>query len=530
MLPVVMPIDLADDPKILREQLEELLEELRATKRELAERDRQLAEIKAKLDAFMNRFFGPRSERFAPDQLAFAFLDEDLYKDLLDKVPPHTDEAPDDEGTSKGKKRKRRRNGRAPIPEDLPREDRVHEPDPDALHCDECDVDKVRIGEEVSEQVEYVPASIKVIRHIRPRYACPCCESGVTIADPPPAPIDKGRPGPGLLAKVVVSKYEDHLPLNRQTRVFGRHGYPIHRSTLCDWVGDTASLLRPIAMAMKREILATGYVNTDDTPVRVHMGKKGPGKTKEGRIWVYASSELREAVYDFTMSRAGAGPESFLGNFTGYLQADAFSGYDRLFESGDIVEVGCMAHARRGFHDARSTEPEGASVVLAVIRGLYMIERAATEAGFGPEERRRVRQIEAAPLLESLEKFLRTEGHRALPKSPFGKAIGYALNQWDAICRYTTDGRLSIDNGLSERCLRSVAVGRNNWVFAGSPAGGERAAVLYSLVQSCRLQGIDAFTYLRDVIARLHVTPMSRIGELTPRGWRLAREASAAQE
>lgn len=520
-----MSIELADDPKILREQLAELLEELQATKRELAERDRQLAELQEKLNAALNRLFGRRSERFAPGQLPFDFLEEDLYKELLDKIPPHADEAPDDESAEdKGRKGKKKRNGRAPIPADLPREDVVHEPDPDALHCDECDVDKVRIGEEVSEQVEYVPSSIKVLRHVRPKYACPCCEAGVTIADPPPAPIDKGRPGPGLLSQIVVSKFEDHLPLNRQTGIFGRHGFPIHRSTLCDWVGDTANLLRAIVMAMKREILATGYINTDDTPIRVHMGKGGPGKTKQGRIWVYASSELREAVYDFTMSREGAGPEAFLRGFSGYLQADAFSGYDRLFASGDVVEVGCLAHARRGFYEARSTDPEGASLVLAVIRGLYLIERAVDELGFGPEERKRVRQTEAVPLLESLEKFLRTEKERALPSSPFGQAITYALNQWDAICRYTTDGRLSIDNGLSERCLRAVAVGRNNWLFAGSPAGGKRAAILYSLVQSCRLQGIDAFTYLRDVISRLHETPISRIGELTPRGWRIARE------
>jgi hypothetical protein len=281
---------------------------------------------------------------------------------------------------------------------------------------------------------------------------------------------------------------------------------------------------------MKREILATGYVNTDDTPVRVHLGKGGPGKTKEGRIWVYASAELEEAVYDFTMSRSGAGPESFLSGFEGYLQADAFSGYDHLFLGGKIVEAGCMAHCRRYFFDARPTAPESASLVLAVIRGLYLIEKAAEDSGFSPEERLRARRIEAIPLLDRLFEFLLAEKLHALPQSPYGKAIEYALNQWDALKRYTTDGRLSIDNNLAEQALRRVAVGRTNWLFAGSPAGGKRAATLYSLVQSCRLQKIDPFKYLRDVIGRLHSHPMSRIGELTPRGWKLANAGAARGE
>jgi transposase len=517
-----MAIELADDPKVLRQQLEELLDELKVTKKELAKRDEENATLRHRLEALLRRFFGPRSEKIAPGQLPLAFLDEDLHAELLDKIPPHADEAPDEE--TPPRRRKKRRNGRAPLPAGLPRDRVVHEPEPEQLICPCCGKTKERIGEEISEEVEFVPSSIRVIEHVRPKYACGDCQEGVVIADPPPTPIVKGRPGPGLLAQTVVSKYGDHLPLNRQTEIFGRHGLRIHRSTLCDWVGETAKLLRPIVEAMKREIFATGYVNTDDTPVRVHLGKGGPGKTQEGRIWIYTSAERGEAVYDFTVSHSGAGPQSYLSGFAGYLQADAYKGYDAVFVAGDVVEVGCMAHCRRKFFEARSSEPESASLVLAVIRALYHIEATAKAADLSVEERLRVRQVESVPLLESLGEFLRKEKETALPKSPYGQAVTYAVNQWEALIRYTTDGRLGIDNNLAEQGLRRIAVGRTNWLFAGSPAGGKRAAILYSLIESCRLQEIDAFTYLRDVLRRLHEHPMSRISELTPRGWRLARD------
>ncbi len=449
MLCGVMPTELADDPKILRQQLEELLEELKATKKELATRDEENAGLRHRLEALLRRFFGPRSEKIAPGQLPLAFLDEDLHQELLAKLPPQADETPDDEEQPTRRKKKKRRNGRAPLPADLPRDRQVHQPEPEELVCGCCGEAKVQIGEEVTEQLDYVPSSLKVIEHVRPKYACAACEEGVVMADLPSMPIIKGRPGPGLLAQVVVSKYGDHLPLNRQAEIFGRHGLRIHRSTLCDWIGDAASLLRPIVEAMKREILATGYVNTDDTPVRVHLGKGGPGKTREGRIWIYSSVELGAAVYDFTLSRAGAGPQSYLSGFTGFLQADAYGGYDRIFESGAVIEVGCMAHCRRKFYDARSSAPESASLVLAVIRALYQIEATAKEADLSAEERQRVRQIEAVPLLEGLKDFLQQEKDWALPKSPYGAAVGYAVNQWEALERYTTDGRLDIDNNLA---------------------------------------------------------------------------------
>lgn len=529
MMRRLMSIETLDDPKILRGMLAEALEQLRLTRETLDARETEVAALTHRLKELLRRFYGPRSEKIAPGQLPLAFADDDLHAELKEKLAPHAGEAPDDEEPPQPKRRKRKPgNGRAPLPPNLPRTTKVHEPAPAELVCGCCGKAKSRIGEEKTEELEYVPASLHVIEHVRPKYACPSCQGGVVIADLPPSPIAKGRPGPGLLAQIVVSKYGDHLPLNRQTEIFGRHGLPIHRSTLCDWIAETAELLGPIVRAMKREILASGYVNTGDTPVRIHLGKDNSGKTKEGRIWIYASPELRQAVYDFTTSREGEGPRRFLLGFAGFLQADAYSGYDRLFADGEVVEVGCMAHCRRKFFDARSTNPEAASLVLAVIRALYHIEEGAKAAGLSPEERRRIRQVEAAPLLSTLREFLERERRPALPKSPWGEAIGYALNQWDALVRYTEDGRLSIDNNPAEQGLRRIAVGRSNWLFAGSPAGGKRAATLYSLIESCRLQGVEPFEYLRDVLSRLHVHPMGRISEITPRGWRLAKEAAAA--
>jgi len=514
-----MGAELAQEADILRAQLDELF---KANRR----KDRTITDLEERVRYLLSKLYGRKSEKVHPEQLALAFAERDLDLALL-KTPDHADETPDDESRREKQKKRSRRNGRGPLPEHLPRERVEHHPEPADLVCPCCQTAKERIGEEITEELDYVPASFLVKEHVRVKYACRRCEEGVVIADPPALPIEKGRPGPGLLAHVVTSKYGDHLPLHRQTGIYRRHGVNLHRSTLCDWVRDTSELLRPIAMAMKRSILETGYVNTDDTPVKVHQGKGGPGKTKQGRIWVYVSPERREAVYDFTTTRAGEGPRSFLAGFEGFLQADAYAGYDQLYTSGEVVEVGCLAHARRKFFDALDTAPESASYVLALIRGLYDIEANAKELGIAGPELAALREKESRRLLDGLREFLVLESAEALPQSPLGKAIGYALKQWDALVRYVDDGRLAIDNNLAENTLRGVALGRSNWVFCGSPAGGRRAAILYSLVVSCKLQGIDPFAYIRDVLARIRTTPMSRIDELTPRGWKQAREKSA---
>jgi transposase len=498
-----MPETGLKDAEFTEERVSELLEELARSHGENEFLRQQIAWLK-------KRLFGPRTERVDPDQLHLDFLDEQ------EAPPPFAEEAPDDETPAATSKKKSRRNGRAPLPANLRRERVEYHPEPADLICSCCHGEKTKIGEEVTEELEFVPASMFVTEHVRVKYACRPCEEGVVIGDLPPRPIEKGRPGPGLLAQLVTSKYGDHLPLHRQEEIFARHGVSISRSTMCDWIRDTASLLSPIVRTMRSEVLSTGLVLTDDTPIRVQTGSK---KTKKAAIWAYLSPAQKEVVFDFTMSRARDGPERFLGDYRGYLQADAYSGYDRIFDRSEVTEVGCWAHARRKFYESMDTSPEEASAVMAGIRRLYRIEAKAKEEHLAPAAVRDLRCRESLPILQAIREYLLIQKITALPQSPFGKAITYALNQWEALVRYVGDGRLPIDNNAAERALRTVAIGRKNWLFAGSPAGGTRAATLYSLVSSCRLQGIDPFVYLRDVIERISTHPMSRIAEFTPRGW-----------
>jgi transposase len=485
------------------ERVAELLEEN-------ARHQRENEHLRQRVAWLEKRLFGPRTERVDPDQLHLDFAGEAVTP------PPYAEEAPDDETPPAATKKKSRRNGRAPLAANLPRKRIEYHPEPDDLVCSCCHGEKVKIGEEVTEELEFVPASMFVKEHVRVKYACRSCEEGVVLGDLPPRPIDKGRAGPGLLAHVITSKYGDHLPLHRQEGIFARHGVSLSRSTMCDWIRDTSSLLSPIVRTMRREILSTDLILTDDTPIRVQTGAK---KTKKAAIWAYLSPARNEVVFDFTMSRARDGPERFLGDYRGYLQADAYSGYDRIFTRSDVTEVGCWAHARRKFYESLDTSPAEASAVMAGIRRLYAVEARAKNEELAPDATRDLRCRESLPILQAIREYLEMQKIAALPQSPFGKAVTYALNQWEALVRYVGDGRLPIDNNAAERALRTVAIGRKNWLFAGSPAGGERAATLYSLVASCRLQGIDPFAYLRDVIERISVHPMSRIEELTPRGW-----------
>ena len=505
----------AVDPTELVAQLEE---EKRALLDLVSSLQRENQHLEQRVQYLIRKMYGPTSERLSPDQLRLAFAEDQT------EPPPPEDMAPDDEEALEPRtKRRKRGHGRAPLPKDLPRERVEHEPAPEDLVCSCCGEAKCRIGEETSEELEYIPASMLVVEHVRGKYACRSCEEGVVIADPPVRPLEKGRAGPGLLAKVVVAKYGDHLPLNRLEGIFARHGVHLARSTMCDWVRDVAGLLSPIVKEMRRGILSTELVQTDDTPVQVQTG--GP-RTKRGFIWVYHAPERDEVVYDFTRSRAREGPERILQHYKGYLQADAYSGYDRIMARSGVVEVGCWAHARRKFVEAMDSSPDRATAVVAAIRRLYMIEREAKI--LSPEDRQAMREERARPILETMEEGLELLDQLALPQSPLGKAVTYARNQWSALTRYVEDGRLPIDNNAAERSMRRVAVGRKNWLFAGSPAGGERAAVLYSLIESCRRIEIDPFAYMRDVISRVATHPMSRIEELTPRGWKAAAQAEFA--
>jgi transposase len=383
--------------------------------------------------------------------------------------------------------------------------------------CPCCGQARQPIGEEVTEELDYVPASFVVRQHVRIKYACKHCQEGVAIADLPARPIEKGRPGPGLLANVLTSKYGDHLPLHRQEGIWKRHGVHITRSTMCDWVRDCAYLLSPIVRYMQTIILQSKKIHTDDTPVPVQDGSRK--QTRKGYLWTYIGDK-NDVVFDYTPTHSRDGPVAFLGDYSGYIHADAYKGYDIFFKKGNATEVACWAHTRRKFYDCLTTDLRRAHIMLAMIGRLYDVERRAKEEDLDAIALRELRQEQSKPVLEEISGCLDDWSIEVLPKSPIGQAVGYARGQWIALNQYIDDGDLAIDNNLAERVLRTVAIGRRNWLFAGSDAGAERAAIIYSLIASCKLFAIDPFAYLRDVLDRISTHPASRIAELTPSGWK----------
>ncbi len=411
---------------------------------------------------------------------------------------------------------------RRPLPAHLPRERVVHEV---ACTCSDCGVPMRRIGEDVAEVLEYVPASFKVVRHVRPKFACARCER-IVQAPAPARPIARGIAGPGLLAHILVSKYADHLPLYRQSQIFERQGVELERSTLADCVGGAAALLEPLVEALARYTLDSKYLHGDDTPVPVL--EPGRGSTKTGRLWTYVhdgrpwAEEACPAVFfRYSPDRKGERAESHLKNFTGVLHADGYAGFDRLYEAGRITEAACWAHVRRKFFDIHESNGSPvAAEALARIRALYEIEEAIR--GRPPDERRALRQARAGPMVGELKAWLEATLAKVSAKSALAVAIRYALSRWTALARYCDDGHIEIDNNAAERALRAVALGRKNYLFAGSDAGGERAAAIYSLIGTAKLNGQDPEAYLREVLERIAEQPINRIAELLP--WNLAVE------
>ncbi len=489
---------LPDDTALCHELIRQQADTIR-------ESQRKIEQLQHYLEQLLRRQFGPRRERLDPNQFA-------LFEAVVDE-PAAVDHVESEEVLASPR---HRGGGRRPLPKELPRQ-RVEYQLPDAeLPCPECGERRQTIGEEVSEQLEFVPASLQVIQHVRFKYACRRCQEHVAVAGKPAQPIERGLPGPGLLAHTITSKYSDHLPLYRLEVIFARHGIELSRSTMCAWMRQSADLLRPLYELMVSRVLASKIIWTDDTPVPV-LDRTLP-KTRQGRFWVYAGDDRHPySVYDYTASRNRDGPEQFLKGFRGYLQADAFSGYDRLCAGPCVRAVACWAHARRKFYDARTTAPEPAHEALARIGQLYELERQAKE--LSPADRCALRQRESIALLNSLGDWLLDQKLPVLPKSPLGQAISYALANWQALCHYPEDGDLTIDNNLSERALRAQAVGRKNWLFVGSDNGGRTAAVLFSMTASCKRHGIDPFRYLADVLQRLPTTPPDRLAELLPDIW-----------
>lgn len=517
-----MPIvseELQRENVVLRAENQELVDALTKLQREYQS---LLARFKAQL----RRQFGRKAEHLDPAQLTIPF--EDLVAvaeaEKPDDLQAEAAQAPDAEDAGHAPKKRKAARKLAPI--DLPHIRVEHEVSPQECTCAQCKKPMEKIGEETREELEYEPASFFVRVHVRGKYACPRCKSGIFTPAPEPAIVEKGKPGPGLLAQVLISKYQDHLPLHRLEEIFARHGVAIARSTMCGWVATCADKLAPIVALIHQDVLASGLINADDTPVLCLEHPDGRGKCRAA-LWAYASHE-GDVVYDFTPNRSRDGPVRMLEGFEGFLQGDAYSGFDELYRSGKIVEVGCMAHARRYFWKALESAPKDASVMLGKIQRLYRIEREAKDLGLDAQGVRRLREERARPILEEMRVELERLEPAVLPKSLIGEAVGYMRRQWRALNRFVEDGRLSIDNNSAERALRRVAVGRKNWLFAGSFAGGQHAAVIYSLIETCKRIGADPFAYLRDVLERLPTTASENLRSLMPRAWLAARQSRSS--
>lgn len=483
---------------IAQQQTMELATTIDTQREQLDKKDRQILEL-------LQALRGKQRERIDPNQLMLFEIGE--LEQLLNEQA-----ADDDTATPR---RRQRKHGRRLIPAGLPREEVLYELPEDERLCPIDGEPMPLIRYETSEQLEYEPATLKVIVHKRAVYACPQKhDDAKLITTPkPPQPIEKGLAGPGLLAAMVVGKFGDHLPGYRLEDILSRHGVEIRRSTIYDWLSAVADLAQPLYDLMKQRVLASKVIHTDDTQVK--LIDTTIGGTRLARFWAYLGDRDHPyEVYDFTESRARAGPQGFLKNFHGYLQADAYGGYDGIYlhSNGAIVEVACWAHTRRYWYKAREQDAARAHHVLAVISRLYELERATKNAA--AESRQKLRIEHAAPLLDDLKPWLDAE--EFLPKSLIGKAATYTLNQWEALNRYLEDGDLSIDNNAAERSMKPVAIGRKNWLFVGSPSAGRRAAILMSLIASCKANHVEPWAWLRDILTELPrgTTPDSLLPDL----------------
>ncbi len=605
-VPLPTPEQLPNDLDTLKRMLIEVMITLQQERR-----DKEQLQQRMKL--LLNRLYGPRTERYHPDQGL-------LFPDFTQDANAADDEATNGDGKagtaaaaeeSERSARRRRRgkpHGRGKPPDDLPRRPWHHELTEAERLCI-CGELRVDIGTDVSEQVDWQPASIFVWQHIIHKYLCRDCaaksaEQAMTPTDPalppdpataeiitteaaalavlavsaatdiapsnvapdqvaatdqvaappsaapivsvgatargpavisaprPPPPIAKGLPGAGLLAYIIVSKYFDHLPLHRLEAIFARQGLPLSRSTMCDWMAASALALRPLYDLLVSRVLQSTWLHTDDTPVKNHG--HAPDATALSRFWIYLGDRYHPYnVFDFTINRKRDGPQTFLADFHGYLHADAFSGYDALYlpsprrEAAPIIEVACNAHARRKFHEARGSDDLRAHQALAYYGQLYTLERGARDAELDDTGRMHMRRDFSVPILDQFHAWLVEQRVQVLPKSPMAEAIGYALNNWTALKRYTEAGFLEIDNNVAEREMKRIAIGRKNWLFVGSENGGRTAAVLFSFTSTCHRLGVEPWAYLKDVLTRLPSLPTERLEELLPDRWQAAQPKAA---
>jgi transposase len=484
----------------------------------------EIARLKFQLARYRRAEFGRSSEKLAREaeqlELALEALETDQAERLVTASPAIAAAV---ETAAEAQKPARR-----PLPEHLPREDRRH---PAPCTCPGCGGALRRIADEVSETLDYVPGRFKVVRHIREKLSCRACDI-VVAAPAPDHAIARGRAGAGLLAHIVVSKYDDHLPLYRQAEIFARDGVSLETSTLSGWVGATAAALQPLVNALASDVLASDALHVDDTPVPVLA--PGTGKTKTGRLWTYVRDERPfagprppAALFFYSPDRKGEHPQAHLKNFRGVIHADGYAGFNELFIGGRIVEAGCWAHVRRKFFDVHAaTGSPIAKEALDRIAQLYAVEKMIN--GSPPERRRQQRQLQSKPIAEALATWADSTVRQLSRKSELAQAFRYMRARWTALVRCFDDGRLALDNNPAERALRCVAIGRKNYLFAGSDAGGRRAAAIYSLIETAKLNGLNPQHYLADLLARIADHPARRIAELLPWNWQPLNATAAA--
>ncbi len=482
--------------------------EIAARDEKLSSRDQQIEHLKLLLEKMCRDAYGAKSEKLDRnvDQLELKL--EELQSDQA------ADEVIEQLASDTPIKNK---PARKPLPDHLRREVITHTLSQEC--CPDCGGKLRKLGEDVSEHLERIPETFKVVRHVRVKMSCSSCDK-IVQPPAPPRPIERCLAGPALLAHVLSAKYANHIPLNRQSEIYAREGVELDRSTLAGWVGASSQLLAPLVEAVRRHVMAGRKIHADDTPVPVLS--PGRGRTKTGRLWTYVRDDRPAGVntapavwFAYSPDRKGEHPQRHLKDFRGVLQADAYAGYGHLYGTGNIQEAACMAHARRKLHDIQEIHPSPITTeALDRIGALYGIEREIR--GQTAERRREVRQARAKPLLEQLHRWFEQKLATLSAKSDTAAAIRYALSRWRALTRYVDDGLIEIDNSSAERALRAVALGRRNYLFAGADSGGERAAAIYSLVGSAKLNGVDPELYLRTVLTRIAEHPINRIDDLLP--------------
>jgi transposase len=507
--------------------------------------------FKLQIAALKRQRFGKSSEKLDQEITQLELIVEDLEQTAAAHELKTGVAAPGQESFATASIAEKRKPARQALPDHLPRETIKLDPEPvrnvvsaegdqstdaAACGCPSCGGHKWRlVGEDVAEQLELVPAHFKVIRTVRPKYSCAACQTMVQ-APAPSRPIAKGLFAPGLIANVIVSKYVDHIPLNRLIDIYGRQSVELASSTLSDCVGGVEAVTEPLVQALHKHVMSADKLHTDDTPVTVLQ--PGRSSSKTGRLWTYVVDDTgwggnkpRAVWFAFTPDRKAEHPKNHLQTFSGYLQADAYAGYERLYEERShtdrpIMEVACWAHARRKFYElAKDDKSPLAMEALERIAALYAVEK--TIKGSAPEERQQVRQTQATPLLQKLHDWMMHTLTQVSRKSEIAQAIAYSLNRWAALTRYTTDGILEIDNNAAERSIRPIAVGRKNYLFAGSDEGGKRAAAMYSLMGTAKMHGMDPEAYLKYVLTHISDHKINRIDELLP--WNVAAKLLAAK-